>query len=83
MNFGQAGKNLSQGNFDYSANGSVDTIDFNLLASKFGQSLPAPSARFTPAAARPDPVDFDELSRATQQPAWFSTGDDLLNDLLN
>jgi hypothetical protein len=56
-NFGLTGRTFSQGNFDYSSDGLVDTIDFNLLASKFSQSLPAPSVRAGPAAARP---------------AWFS-----------
>ena len=38
-NFGQAGKTFSQGDFNY--DGLVDTIDFNSLASNFGQSLPS------------------------------------------
>ncbi len=47
-NFGQSGRNFSQGDFDYS--GNVNLNDFNLLAARFGQQLPpaaAPGSRAT------------------------------------
>jgi hypothetical protein len=42
--------NFDQGNFNYDS--SIDSVDFNILASKFGQTLPAPAAP-APAARAP------------------------------
>ena len=82
-NFWQMGETGPMGpcteiHFNYDANGAVDTVDFNLLASNFGKVQPADSSgaatpAFTPAA------DFGELSRAArpdpvaQRPAWSET----------
>lgn len=41
-NFGQAGRNFAQGNFNYS--GLVDSTDFAILAGNYGTVLPAPAA---------------------------------------
>ncbi|HRK31967.1 MAG TPA: hypothetical protein PLD59_12885, partial [Tepidisphaeraceae bacterium] len=42
-NFGTAGKVFSQGNFDYSDEGTVELTDFTILASNFGKILATPS----------------------------------------
>ena len=60
-NFNGTGKTFSQGNFNYDANGAVDTTDFNLLAGNFGKvqagdAAHSATASSTPAAALPDPV---------------------------
>src|SRR5205085_2289588 len=41
-NFGLAGRNYSQGNFDYS--GVVNTNDFIILAAAFNNTLPVPAS---------------------------------------
>ena len=38
-NFGQSGRDFTQGNFNYDAAGLVNLADFNLLASRFGSSV--------------------------------------------
>ena len=40
--FSQSGKSWFNGDFNY--DGSIDTVDFNLLASNFGQVLPSQPA---------------------------------------
>ena len=53
-NFGQSGKNFSQGDFNYDT--TVDTIDFNLLATNFSKTLPAALCfRAAPRWLRPAP----------------------------
>ena len=47
---GSGGKRWSQGDFNF--DGSANTIDFNLLASNFGSTLPSGSG----AALVPEPV---------------------------
>jgi hypothetical protein len=42
-NFGQSGRDFTQGNFNYDAGGQVTLQDFNVLAGRFGQALFAPS----------------------------------------
>ncbi len=41
-NFGQSGRNFTQGNFTYDAGGVVNLLDFDVLAGKFGTVLAAP-----------------------------------------
>jgi len=76
-NFNKAGQNFSQGNFDYSAGGSIDSIDFNLLASRFGATLPA-------AAPRPLslPVFVKGATPLTFLSAAPTNSADLINELL-
>jgi hypothetical protein len=45
-NFGGDGKVFSQGDFDYS--GEVDSVDFGILVSQYGKTLPATSALTAP-----------------------------------
>ena len=41
-NFGKSGMSFTQGNYDYSGDGTVTITDFNILASQFGKTtLPA------------------------------------------
>jgi hypothetical protein len=54
-NFGQAGRNFTQGNFNYDAAGLVNLQDFNLLASRFGTTV-------APASAAP-PLAGDAVTR--------------------
>ena len=42
-NFGQTGRNFTQGNFDYDPARTVNLDDFNILAGRFGQVLAAPN----------------------------------------
>jgi hypothetical protein len=42
INFGQSGRDFTQGNFDYDPTGTVNLQDFNQLAINFGRTLPAP-----------------------------------------
>jgi hypothetical protein len=64
---------FTQGNFDYSGDGKVTILDFNLLAANFGKQVAAPSSPATMAVSarviQPVPV-----KRAS---AWRS---DLLED---
>jgi len=41
-NFGQTGRNFSQGDFNY--DGFVNLADFNILAGRFGTILPSAAA---------------------------------------
>jgi len=71
-NFGQSGKNYSQGNFNY--DGVVDTLDFAILASRYGESLAAPGASPLAAAARSLPL----FGSSTIAPADPTLLDDLI-----
>jgi hypothetical protein len=46
-NFGGSSKVFSQGNFNYDAVGAVDSTDFGVFISQYGQSLPASSSPVT------------------------------------
>jgi hypothetical protein len=50
-NFGKVQQIFPRGNFDYDPAGAVNTLDFNVLAARFGQSF-APPASSAPAATR-------------------------------
>jgi hypothetical protein len=42
-NFGKTGQTFSQGNYDYSSDGQVTILDFNILAANFGKHLDPPT----------------------------------------
>ena len=51
--FSQSGKFWTDGDFNY--DGTVDTVDFNLLASNFGQTVAAPAHASALGAVVPEP----------------------------
>jgi hypothetical protein len=54
-NFGDSGKSFSEGDFDYS--GEVDSVDFGILVSQYGKTLPTASATAIPSLS-PTPSIF-------------------------
>ncbi|HEY7089467.1 MAG TPA: chitobiase/beta-hexosaminidase C-terminal domain-containing protein, partial [Tepidisphaeraceae bacterium] len=52
LNWGEAGRTFSQGNFDYSPDGRVGVDDLNILAAHWQQSLAAPVLSPAPAPVR-------------------------------
>ncbi len=65
-NFGQSGRNFTQGNFTYDVAGNVNLLDFDVLASRFGDVL---------AAARTSPFGNDPIKQTDRV-------DDPLQELL-
>lgn len=52
QNYGQSGRNFSQGNFNYSADGLVNFDDLLIVAQNYGVSVPALALEVTPTQSK-------------------------------
>jgi hypothetical protein len=72
-NYGQSGKTYNEGNFNYDAQGLVNSDDFNILTTSYGVPLDEPpvgSGAFTLFASSTDEVTVTWVDDQTGETGW-------------